>query len=141
MTADDIIANIIREEGIVYTDDPEDKGGPTKFGITLETLQQWRPGSTISDLQNLTIVQAHDCYSHLYVAPFTGLQEPLLGLVVDCAVQHGVGRTHIWLGQCGDDYAKLLAKRIQFYGKIVVQDSTQLKFLDGWLVRATSFIR
>src|ERR1035441_7261980 len=96
--AAEVIAEIIRREGCVYTDTAGDRGGPTKFGITLSTLQTYSSGATITDLQALDIGVAHDIYSQAYVAPFGNMPEPLLGLCVDCAVQHGLGRTHMWLG-------------------------------------------
>ena len=36
-----LIAELIQREG-GYVDDPDDRGGPTKYGITLATLQAWR---------------------------------------------------------------------------------------------------
>ena len=41
-TVDQIIADVIKREGSKYTNDPTDRGGPTKYGITLRTLQAWR---------------------------------------------------------------------------------------------------
>lgn len=37
---DDIWAGLVREEGSQYTNRPNDKGGPTKYGITLATLKR-----------------------------------------------------------------------------------------------------
>lgn len=145
MTADDIIADIIRREGVVFTDIPGDVGGPTKFGITLKTLQQVQPDATVEVLRDLTIDTAHDVYSALYVRPFVPYangDDALLALMVDSAVQHGVSRLQRWI--CVEGYRtfpRLLAHRIQFYGQICVADPSQLKFLNGWLNRATSFIR
>ena len=41
MTTKEIIDGIIKREG-GYVDHPADRGGPTKFGITLATLEAWR---------------------------------------------------------------------------------------------------
>lgn len=139
MNADAIIAEIIEREGSAFTDIPQDRGGPTKFGITLTTLRHVRPLAEISDLQQLSEQDAVSIYRAIYVAPFVSYQEPFLGLIVDSAVQHGVSRVKVWL-IAANTYPLLLARRILFYGDIVIADQSQLKFLHGWLNRVTAFI-
>lgn len=55
-----------REGG--YVDHPQDRGGPTKFGITIKTLQQFRNPLPVSaqDLRNLTRQEAGHIYRDLY---------------------------------------------------------------------------
>ena len=38
---DDLISDIIRREG-GYVNHPDDRGGPTNYGITQATLSEWR---------------------------------------------------------------------------------------------------
>lgn len=93
-----IIEEIIRREGSAYTDHPADRGGPTKYGITLATLRAyWRKMQrkgvpTVANLQQLTENQARDMYWDEYVEGpgYDQIDHPALrALVVDCAVQHG----------------------------------------------------
>lgn len=93
-----IIAEIIRRESSAYTDHPADRGGPTKYGITLATLKAWyrRMGRkdvpTVAKLRELTEKEATAIYHAMFVAD-PGYEQidsdELRALVVDCAVQHG----------------------------------------------------
>lgn len=93
-----IIAEIIRREGSAYTDHPADRGGPTKYGITLATLraywrkQQRKAIPTVADLQRLSETEAHNLYWDEYIdgPGYEAIEhDALRALVVDCAVQHG----------------------------------------------------
>jgi lysozyme family protein len=93
-----IIDEIIRREGSAYTDHAADRGGPTKYGITLATLRafhkkrQWKGIPTVADLQRLTETRARAIYLEEYVdGPGYDqiVSDELRALVVDCAVQHG----------------------------------------------------
>jgi len=95
---EEILANIIRREGTKFTNHPRDRGGPTKFGITLRTLRQHKRRATASDVQALTHREAEDIYRADYIAPFEWIKDEfLLDLVVDAAVHHGVRRSTKWL--------------------------------------------
>ena len=69
MNFDFCFKKIIEAEGEAYTNILQDKGGPTKFGITLSTLAVFR-GKQVSpeDVKNLTIGEAKDIYFSLYFA-------------------------------------------------------------------------
>lgn len=92
-TADEILDDLIRREGNEYSDRPADKGGPTKYGITLATLQAYWPGSTgVEELKALEEAQARVIYSHKYIysPQFNRIDDPrLCALMVDTGVQHG----------------------------------------------------
>ena len=50
-----------------YVDRPDDRGGPTKFGITMKTLADYRKTPvTIGDIQDLTMTEAKDVYKAKY---------------------------------------------------------------------------
>ena len=147
ITAQQLIDAIIVREGSTYTNDPTDKGGPTKYGITLATLSQYRgKPCTAADVEALEEPEARACYESLYVAPFKalpGMTDSLLGLLVDSGVQHGTGRAMKWLQAAGaeDPYASVLKTRIKFYARIIHDDPTQVKYINGWFNRACEFVR
>lgn len=165
MTTHDVIEAIIEREG-GFVDHPLDRGGPTKFGITMATLAKWTDSIvTPSDIKALTPDVASMIYLRYYV------QEPgfelinddrLRGLVVDSAVHHGQAVVIKWLqmivevpvdGVLGPKttaainsesahslYLLLIARRIRYMGTIVNHDRSQAEFIEGWLNRATKFV-
>jgi lysozyme family protein len=170
MEAQQIIDAEIQREGSEYTNRPGDRGGPTKFGITLNTLASWRGhlSTTAADVEALTETEARAIYDHLYVQPFAplaGISAPLLGLLVDSGVQHGPDRAIKWLqtalgvvadGDLGpktilawgphqqnDDmpiYKAVLKTRIKFYAHIIHDDPSQTVNANGWFNRICEFI-
>ena len=164
MTTDQILDDLIRREG-GYVHDPVDRGGPTKYGITQRTLRAWRGQSvTAADVRRLTRDEARAIYRRRYVdAPgFATLPDPLRAQVIDDAVlsgprhavkdlQRAIGRVTVD-GQLGPQtraalrqqgvagvHARLLQVRAARIGRIVQRDSTQARFLTGWLTRITAF--
>lgn len=161
-----ILSDILRREG-GFINHPADRGGPTNFGITLATLTEYRgrPAS-VDELKALTPVDAELIYRVQYVYKFDAVKnDELRALIVDSAVNHGVGRATQWLqealgvradGQIGpisraalgaldqEGYAKVyrtvLRKRAIFYGQIVKRDPSQAAFIEGWLRRLAEFI-
>ena len=63
-----IIDDILEKEG-GYVNDPDDGGGPTNFGITLETLKEWRGDFTLTadDVGFMDIGEARLIYEHRYI--------------------------------------------------------------------------
>lgn len=60
------IGFVLAHEGSTYTDDPNDAGGATKYGITLATLRSIIPSATKETVMNLTENEAKDIYRQLY---------------------------------------------------------------------------
>ncbi len=94
MTTEDIITGVLLREGSTYTDDPQDHGGPTKYGITLRDLRTWRgqPGLTGADVAALTEAEARAIYRRRYVAQpgFDSIADPWLqAWLVDTGVLQG----------------------------------------------------
>lgn len=165
MNAQSIIDDIIRREG-GFVNHPADRGGPTKFGITQDTLTLWRKRlATVDDVRNLAEDEARSIYLKNYItAPhFDQINDPALqALVVDCAVNHGVQATAKWLqgilGVTKDGvigpvtlaalskrdgalmYRSLLAQRCRVFGQIITRDPSQAAFAAGWLARLAEFI-
>jgi lysozyme family protein len=93
MTNDAIVAlTIDRFETGVFTDDPSDSGGATRWGITQLTLQRYRRRLTGNphlrvtrlDVEHLTRDEAVDCALHLF------LTEPQYVLLLDWRVRLAV---------------------------------------------------
>lgn len=165
MTPEAIIDDIIRREG-GYVDHAADRGGPTKYGITLKTLTDWRGRPTTADaVKNLTEVEAREIYREIYIIKprlHKVIDPKVRALAVDCAVNHGSRQAVKLLqlaarvfpdGDLGPKteaavnrmtpsalYARLCAARVRFYGQIIKKDSSQHVFAEGWANRVAEFI-
>jgi lysozyme family protein len=164
MTTDDVVAGVIAREG-GYSDDPHDRGGPTKYGITARDLGRWRRlgrPATAAEVKALSTTEAGDIYRAWYVAPFTAIRdERLRAQLVDFGVLSGVETAAIALqrllgvradGVVGQVTAAaaaaagplvgdaLVAARVRYLERIVDRDPSQLGFFHGWIRRAVSFV-
>lgn len=90
----DMIDNILRREG-GYVNHPADRGGPTKYGITLNTLASYL-GRSVSagDVEALDENTARQIYEHnyFYGPKIDQLPELIQPFIFDCAVNHGARR-------------------------------------------------
>lgn len=165
MTTHDVIERIIEREG-GYVDHPLDRGGPTKFGITMGTLSKWHDTVvTPGDVRALSPDEAAMIYLNLYVTQpgFEQINDDRLrGLVVDCGVLHGTETVIRWLQSIAEIlvdgifgpktvaainsesasslYLLLCAKRVRFFGELISKDHSQAVFAHGWLNRAAEFV-
>lgn len=106
MSVDAIIAGVVERESDKYTNDPNDSGGPTKFGITLRTLSRFRKFScTPADVQALTRPEALAVYRWVFVEEpgfdrllsAATLSKPIAEKVIDAGVLSGPARSCEWL--------------------------------------------
>lgn len=94
ITVESIIAAIIKAEG-GYVNHPNDRGGPTKYGITIKTLGRYlRRTATIAEVKNLTKETAYEIYERDY---FEGprihtIPLQLQPIVTDASVLYGPRR-------------------------------------------------
>lgn len=97
---DSIIDGIIAREG-GYVNHAADRGGPTNYGITQETLSRWRGRAvTAAEVRALTRDEAHNIYEQEYVVEpgFLQIDRMMLRIqLVDCGVHHGTARATRWL--------------------------------------------
>lgn len=87
------VERVLKSEGSSYVNDPDDRGGPTRYGITIATLRQWRRQDvTEADVRSLTMDEAKDIYFSLYWNRVRADQLPhgLDYCVFDFAVNSGV---------------------------------------------------
>lgn len=121
MTVSRIIDSILAVEGSEYTNNPADSGGPTKYGITLATLTNWRGHDcTAEDVRNLTECEARQIYRHEYVnAPgfdrVLDLSPKIAAEMVDSGVNFGPLRPSEWLQRS----LNVLNNRGRYYADIV----------------------
>jgi lysozyme family protein len=90
-TTSEIINAIIKRKG-QYIDNPDDKGGPTKYGIPLEMLELWLGRKcTATDVQNISTDTAFQIYSsqYLHETAIDKLPEAIQPLVLEMSVNHG----------------------------------------------------
>ena len=59
---DQIFATILKHEGTQYTDYAQDKGGSTRYGVTLALLQAYQPGATKQDVAEMSQETAKEIY-------------------------------------------------------------------------------
>lgn len=96
-TIDQIIEQILDEEGASYTDNPADSGGPTKYGITQAALAAWRGHSvTPDDVRWLMMDEAAKIYrARYYTQPgfdkVSALSPAIAAKLTDAGVNCGTG--------------------------------------------------
>lgn len=147
MTDDEILDDILRREG-GYVNHPNDRGGPTNYGITLATLAAWRRAPvSADDVQTLSVSEARDIYRAKYLSPFKDVPPELKPQVVDIAVNSGVVRASQLLHHATENRraprsinTQLVIERLRFYARLVRANPSQVVFLGGWVNRAVEFL-
>lgn len=164
---DEVITDILKTEGWPeYTDLPEDRGGPTKGGVTLQTLRDWRGRTTtVADLVELGLPEAARIYRDRYIDKprlFVIKDDRLFRLAVDCSVLNGPAQSVRWLQEALDvdrdgilgpitqaalDTASphrlallICAYRWVHMGRLISSDHRQAIFAHGWSRRMAKFL-
>jgi lysozyme family protein len=108
----DALALILKHEG-GYVNDPRDKGGETKFGISKRSYPN-------TDIKNLTIEGASALYKRdFWDALGCDSLEPSLALCAfDAGVNHGVGRARGWLKEAAGSWQAFMFVRHTFYTEL-----------------------
>src|SRR5215472_16629001 len=102
MTNEEIIDLILQSEG-GFTNNPNDRGGPTNFGITAADYGRWLNKSapaTVDEVKGMDRSTARKIYEQWYIKDpqFDAITDDRLKLIlVDSGVLHGVRRATIWL--------------------------------------------
>ena len=161
---------ILKQEG-GYSNNPNDKGGSTNFGITQKTYNTYLVSEQLPlrSVEEIDIHEVSEIYKRYYwdLCKCSEIPIPLDLIVFDSAVQHGVTRANQWLQRCvgttpdgivGEKtiYAvkdKALNKRLEavidcyingriaFYAQIIKNDPTQKMFSKGWKNRIDCLLR
>lgn len=167
MTTDEIIDAIIQREG-GYVNDRHDRGGATKFGITAGTLGSWRgqtQPATAEEVRQLSVTEAREIYREQYVnkprfnliadgrlraqlvddSVLSGPRAAITSLQVELGVKPDglLGPVTIDAANTADAgilRRKLVVARSLRLARIVQKDTTQARFIVGWLSRALGFL-
>lgn len=149
MTEYEIITEVMRREGWdTFTNHPADRGGPTKWGITLASWSAFiGTPATAADIQAITELGARTYYRQVHVIgpKFDQVRDPhLRELLIDAGVNHGPRHPSKWVqwaaeveqdGMLGPISLKainaaaplelflwVLAFRSRLYGRLVTRD-------------------
>jgi len=101
---DAMVDDIIEEEG-GYVDHPNDRGGATKYGITIATLSRYKGRKvTKSYVRAITKDLAKEIYIRNYLsAPrIDTLPDSIVHFVFDCSINHGPRRAVKFVQQVCD---------------------------------------
>jgi lysozyme family protein len=117
-SVDDIINQVLDTEGGVYTDDPADSGGPTKWGWTKTSLRAIGWFGNVPDLDRST---AFDLYYKRFVKdsgfePIAALSNKIMAEMVDTAVNMGES----WAGTFLQTSLNALNDGAKIYPDIIV---------------------
>jgi Glycosyl hydrolase 108 len=156
-----IMTFVLQWEGSKFTDDPADRGGPTRYGVIQVRYDQYRKAKKLptQSVRNITRPEVDEIYSTYYWVPVQGWRfHPSVGAaVMDFGVNSGPSRSIKYLQRAlsrpqtgklneGDIAAanaqnhlklaqRLIADREAFLRGIVNGNPSQGKFLRGWLNR------
>lgn len=79
-----------------YSDDADDDGGPTKWGITIDDARHWwKPDATAADVRAMPQSVAADIYAKRYAAPlrYSDLPAGVDLAVLDYGINSGIHRS------------------------------------------------
>lgn len=159
-----VMNHVLEFEGSVFTDDPDDRGGPTRYGIIQRRYDEYRRDSGLPSrsVRFIERTEVDLIYRRYYADPvrFELLPPDIAAAVLDLAINSGVSRGtkflqwQLGLKQTGkmDDAtlsaarssnAQLVAlginaKRRGFLKGITIGRPSQKKFLKGWLRRVAA---
>lgn len=166
MSYAEIITDVLKREGWPkFTDDPNDRGGPTRGGITLSMLSKFRKQPvTVEQLKALEEPEARAIYETVFIVEPGFMRiadEEVREYLIDTGVTSSPARAVRYLQRClgfapaqvdgvlGSQTAaaanavdpvdlllKLIAYRAVKIAAFVQEDPTQLKYLEGWIARA-----
>lgn len=168
-SVDDMIADLIKREA-GYVNDPADDGGPTKYGITRDTLAAHRgKATTEADVRALTKAEAAKIYRNtfylrpnIYLLP-KGIQRHVFDICANSGPDNAARLLQRALNKIGADLIEdgvigpattaaaqaytsmainrsLVAVRQKFYNDICARHPEKLRFLNGWRIRANLFL-
>lgn len=160
-SSDILFPFIMSWEGSSYANVPGDKGGSTKYGVTIATWKAYGDGTP---LKNITLDKVHNL---IYVPHFWNVckadsikSQAIANIIVDWQYNAGnnaikqvqkvleinpdgkIGKQTLEaINTYGNDeelFNKIKEQRISYYKRIAERNPSQKKFLKGWLNRTNS---
>ena len=145
---------LVSEGGSKFTDDPDDGGGATKYGISQRSFPD-------EDIRNLTEARAKEIYKEHYWDKVRGdditsqiIAEAIFDTAVNMGVRTGsklaqrclkiepddgrIGPQSLGVINVADEtmfLATFALKKIERYARICTRDASQKKYLLGWINR------
>lgn len=160
-----VIGKVIKDSEGGFVNDPDDRGGATNYGITMQTLKEWRGGGTVTehDVKDLSIDEARNIYYYLYVKRYKldELPDELAEIVFDSVINHGprggirilqravgakddgvIGQETVEKAKINIDkvYLRVIGERLKYYASIIKNQPSQVKFMAGWINRVLRFL-
>lgn len=121
-----------------YSDNTNDKGGKTNYGITQNTFNSWRDMNKLprSDVKtNLTKEEARNIYYNMYwkESGADKYADPRDAMILfDMAVNSGPQNAKRLFNKSGENFYAMLDNRKQYYDDIIKYDISQMEFKEGW---------
>lgn len=102
---DGILNTVINEREKGYVNNPHDMGGPTKYGITLTVLRNYKNNEflTAKDVEAITVELAKEIYWHMWIVAdknkyhLLPVNEKFCDVLLDTAILFGPSRANKWL--------------------------------------------
>ena len=131
---DRALAFVLKWEG-GYTNDPDDPGGETNFGISKRAYPR-------ENIRAMTRERAAELYRRDYWTPAgcEGKPFPLALMLFDTAVNCGTVSAKTWAKENGNDLLLLAGRRVVYYLRVVKKTPSSGKFLKGWLNRVADLV-
>ncbi len=134
---EDMINTIIDQFEGGLSDDPDDRGGLTKFGITSATYKSYM-GNKNADVSKITLEKAKEIYYNNYYLASGADKYVKEGnnayafALLDASINHGVPTAQKWDKQANGDVDSLMDIRKAKYESIIKNNEKQRKFKKGW---------
>jgi lysozyme family protein len=163
-TRDLVERSVVNFEG-GFSDHPVDRGGPTNFGVTLETLRTVSADATVADLQALTRDEAIDVLTELYALRpgYDAIADARVRwAVIDFAIHSGTSTATRALqhiagayadGICGPDtihccnrlqgdelVKRLIGTRLRFLAHVLAARPSHVVFAKDWFARVAAVL-
>lgn len=164
---EELIDRVIQREG-GFVNHPDDRGGPTKYGITANTLSNHRghPCSA-KDVRDMPIEEARQIYYINYWSKpgfhQLNLADVVVEMLFDAGVHSGpvqavrflqaacgakvdghIGPKTLQAAESTDSVtlaANIMAERNLFLGRLITNNPSQAVFAHGWDARISELIR